>query len=58
MERYLSTAPDNDLSRVVVSPTLGNAHTVEERLRGLVTDSFAHLGQIYLLQGLMPDTVH
>ncbi|WP_398998449.1 DinB family protein [Streptomyces sp. CBMA152] len=58
VERYLSTAPDNDLSRVVVSPTLGNAHTVEERLRGLVTDSFAHLGQIYLLQGLMPDTVH
>lgn len=55
-ERYLLTAPDNDLSRVVVSPTLGNVHTVEERLQGLIMDCFAHLGQISLLQGLMPDT--
>jgi hypothetical protein len=56
--QYLPTAPDNDLGRVVVSPTLGNVHTVEERLRGLVTDCFAHLGQISLLQGLMQDTRH
>jgi hypothetical protein len=57
VEGYLSAAPDRDLNRTVVSPTLGNAHTVEERLRGLITDSFAHLGQIALLQGLMPDGV-
>jgi len=54
-ERYLSAAPDSDLGRVVVSPTLGNVHTVEERLRGLITDSFSHLGQIALLRGLMHD---
>lgn len=56
-ERYLAEAPDGDLGRVVVSPTLGNAHTVEERLRGLITDSFAHLGQIDLIRGLMPGGV-
>ncbi|WP_328460958.1 DinB family protein [Streptomyces sp. NBC_00448] len=53
-ERYLAAAPDGDLTRVVDSPTLGNAHTVEERLRGLITDSFAHLGQIGLLRSLVP----
>ncbi|MET7622273.1 DinB family protein [Streptomyces sp. NPDC005408] len=53
-EDYLSAAPCGDLGRTVVSPTLGNVHTVEERLQGLITDSFAHLGQIALLRGLMP----
>lgn len=51
-EHYLSAAPDDDLGRIVVSPTLGNVHTVEERLQGLITDSFAHLGQIAMLRGL------
>ncbi|MDT0347076.1 DinB family protein [Streptomyces litchfieldiae] len=50
-ERYLTTAPDGDLSRIVVSPTLGNRHTVEERLSGLLRDCFAHTGQIALLRG-------
>ncbi|MDT0346471.1 DinB family protein [Streptomyces litchfieldiae] len=57
-ERYLRAAPDDDLGRIVVSPTLGNEHTVEERLRGLLTDSLAHLGQIAMLRGLMPDGTH
>jgi hypothetical protein len=40
-ERYLETAPAGDLDRVVISPTLGNTHTVEERLSGLLRDCFA-----------------
>jgi hypothetical protein len=51
-ERYLATAPPSDLARPVTSPTLGNTHTVEERLRGLLVDTFAHLGQIALVLGL------
>ncbi|MFG2115494.1 DinB family protein [Streptomyces sp. NPDC048718] len=50
-ERYCASAPAGDLGRSVTSPTLGNTHTVEERLRGLLADSFAHLGQIALLRG-------
>ncbi|MFB7745357.1 DinB family protein [Streptomyces sp. NPDC056132] len=53
-ERYLAVAPGDDLGRIVASPTLGNVHTVEERLQGLITDSFAHLGQIAMIHGLMP----
>lgn len=56
-ERYLSAAPGDDLGRIVVSPTLGNVHTVEERLQGLITDSFAHVGQIALLRGLLPGDI-
>ncbi len=51
-EKYLASAADHDLGRLVVSPTLGNTHTVEERLAGQLHDSFAHAGQIGLLQGL------
>ncbi|MFD7233557.1 DinB family protein [Streptomyces sp. NPDC059881] len=50
-ERYLASAPDDDLGRIVASPTLGNTHTVEERLSGLLRDCFAHTGQIGLLRG-------
>ncbi|MFF8598026.1 DinB family protein [Streptomyces sp. NPDC015232] len=53
-EGLLRAAPEGDLARVVASPTLGNTHTVEERLRGLVADSFAHLGQISLVRALFP----
>ena len=51
-EKYLSSAADDDLGRLVVSPTLGNTRSVEERLAGQVHDSFAHAGQIGLLRGL------
>lgn len=51
MEEYLATAPADDLDRVVGSPTLGNTHTVEERLSGLLRDCFEHIGQIALLRG-------
>jgi hypothetical protein len=51
-EKYLASAADDDLGRLVVSPTLGNTHTVEERLAGQLHDSFAHAGQIGLLRGL------
>lgn len=53
-ERSLEAAPDGDLARVVLSPTLGNAHTVEERPRGLIADSFARAGEISLVRGLLP----
>ncbi|MFD7535011.1 MULTISPECIES: DinB family protein [unclassified Streptomyces] len=56
-ERYLSEAPRDDLSRIVASPTLGNVHSVEERLQGLITDCLAHLGQIAMLRGLMPGDI-
>lgn len=51
-ERYLRNAPSADLDRLVTSPTLGNIHTVEERLRGLCVDTFAHLGAVALILGL------
>ncbi|MFE7412378.1 DinB family protein [Streptomyces laurentii] len=56
VERYCATAPADDLGRTVTSPTLGNTHTVEERLQGLLADSFAHLGQIALLRGALAGT--
>jgi hypothetical protein len=49
-ERYLLSAPDDDLPRLVVSPTLGNTHTVEERLTALIREGFAHTGQMALLR--------
>ena len=51
-EKYLASAADDDLGRLVVSPTLGNTLSVEERLAGQLHDSFAHAGQIGLLRGL------
>ncbi|MFG1812935.1 DinB family protein [Kribbella sp. NPDC049174] len=51
-EKYLASAADDDLGRLVVSPTLGNTRSVEERLAGQLQDSFAHAGQIGLLRGL------
>lgn len=51
-EKYLASADDDDLGRLVVSPTLGNTQSVEERLAGQLHDSFAHAGQIGLLRGL------
>jgi hypothetical protein len=51
-ETYLANAPDDDLTRLVVSPTLSNTHPVEERLTGQLQDSSAHTGQIALLRGL------
>ena len=51
-EKYLASAPDDDLTRLVVSPTLNNTHTVEERLTGQLQDSSAHAGQIALIRGL------
>ncbi|WP_328914842.1 MULTISPECIES: DinB family protein [unclassified Streptomyces] len=51
-ERCLAAAPDGDLGRVVVSVTLGNAHSVADRLGGQLDDCFAHLGQIALLESL------
>ncbi|CAM5595724.1 hypothetical protein GCM10010329_49250 [Streptomyces spiroverticillatus] len=55
VERYFAEAPDADLGRVVTSPTLRDSHTVQERLQALLADSFAHVGQIALLRGLLPD---
>jgi hypothetical protein len=52
-EDYLASAADEDLGRPVTSPTLGNTHTVEERLAGQLHDSFAHAGQIGLLRGAL-----
>ncbi|MFJ7157892.1 DinB family protein [Streptomyces sp. NPDC101118] len=54
-ENYLSSAPAEDLHRIAPSPTLGTADTVELRLQGQIADSFAHLGQIGTLRGLMPE---
>jgi DinB superfamily len=51
-EKYLASAADDDLDRLVVSPTLGNTKSVEVRLAGQLHDSFAHVGQIGLLRGL------
>ncbi|MFJ6934930.1 DinB family protein [Streptomyces sp. NPDC101132] len=53
-ENYLSSAPAEDLHRIAPSPTLGTADTVEVRIQGQIADSFAHLGQIGTLRGLMP----
>lgn len=53
-EAYLSTAPDHDLTRLVESPTLGNTHTVQERLTGLIREGFAHTGQMALMRGPQP----
>ncbi|MDX6346824.1 MAG: hypothetical protein QOF84_1614 [Streptomyces sp.] len=50
-EHYLATAPDDDLTRLVTSPTLHNTHTVEERLTALIREGFAHTGQMALLAG-------
>lgn len=47
---YLRSAPDTDAARMVTSPTLGNVHTVEERLVALLADTFLHLGQISVLR--------
>ena len=49
-EQYLLSAPDDDLARPVASPTLGNTHTVEERLTALIREGFAHTGQMALLR--------
>ncbi|MFJ2744260.1 DinB family protein [Streptomyces sp. NPDC087440] len=57
VERYFADAPDSDLGRVVPSPTLRDTDTVQERLQGLLADSFAHVGQIALLRGLLPAAV-
>ncbi|GHB72309.1 hypothetical protein GCM10010331_70550 [Streptomyces xanthochromogenes] len=51
-EHYLSSAPDTDGLRRVESPTLGNVHTVEERLAALLADTFAHMGQLTVLRSL------
>lgn len=45
---YLSGAPPDDLARVAPSPTLGTAHTVQQRLIGVLNEGFQHLGQIRL----------
>jgi DinB superfamily len=50
---YLEQAADTDLRRETVSPTLGNVHTVEERVAALLYDSFAHVGQIALLRSVL-----
>ncbi|WP_405728841.1 DinB family protein [Streptomyces sp. NBC_01537] len=49
-EHYLLSASDHDLTRPVVSPTLGNTHTVEERLTALIREGFAHTGQMALVK--------
>jgi hypothetical protein len=46
---YLGAAPAADLGRIAPSPTLGTTHTVEQRLVGLLADSFLHLGQLSVL---------
>ncbi|MCX4748271.1 DinB family protein [Kitasatospora sp. NBC_01287] len=48
-QRYLARAPDDDLRRSSTSPTLGNTHTVAERLTGLLAEGYAHAGQVALL---------
>ncbi|WP_405734853.1 DinB family protein [Streptomyces sp. NBC_01537] len=50
---YLRSAPGADAARLVTSPTLGNVHTVEERLVALLADTFLHLGQISMLRQLV-----
>ena len=45
---YLNGAPLDDLARVAPSPTLGTAHTVQQRLVGVLNEGFQHLGQIRL----------
>ena len=50
-EHYLLSAPDDDLPRPITSPTLGNTHTVEERLAALIREGFAHTGQMALVRG-------
>lgn len=51
-EEYLATAPDDDATRLVVSPTLRNTQPVEVRLSRSIYDAVAHLGQISVVRGL------
>lgn len=45
---YLDGAPLDDLARIAPSPTLGTAHTVQQRVVGVLNEGFQHLGQIRL----------
>lgn len=51
-EDYLANASDDDATRLVVSPTLGNTHPVQVRLARSIHDAVAHLGQISVLRHL------
>ena len=45
---YLRLAPDTDLGRVTVRPTLRASVTVQRRLVGVLNEGFQHLGQIHI----------
>lgn len=49
---YLASAPDDDGTRLVVSPTLGNTYPVHVRLARTQYDAIAHLGQLGVLRHL------
>lgn len=51
-EDYLATAPDDDATRLVRSPTLRNTYPVQVRLSRSIYDAVAHLGQISVVRGL------
>jgi DinB superfamily len=50
---YLRDAPEDDLTRVVNSPTLGDTRTVQQRLVGVVAEGLQHVGQMAYLRGLL-----
>jgi hypothetical protein len=49
---YLDGAPEDDLTRVVTSPTLGDTRTVQQRLVGVLAEGMQHVGQMAYLRGL------
>jgi hypothetical protein len=53
VDDYVATAPDDDLHRLVTSPTLGNTLTVHRRLVGVLAEGLEHVGQAAALRGAL-----
>ena len=53
IDAYLEAAPDDDVTREVASPTLGDTRTVQRRLVGVLVEGLEHVGQAALVRGLL-----
>lgn len=53
IDGYLDHVSDDDLKRLVVSPTLGDTVTVHRRIVGVLVDGLQHVGQAALLRGML-----
>lgn len=56
IDDYLDHASDDDPSRLVTSPTLGDTVTVHRRIIGVLVEGLQHVGQAALLRGMLSGT--